>query len=216
MAAAYLPIKEKIWNEFEEELELKETTCGDPQGYVESFLKRYADDESTMIYQSVIMEPARKPAKLSKGSSGKIKPLTSREKKRLGLKTLEHKYSLYQPLNELWTSYMLDLLKPHPKSNCKQLSLKVLKADYHGCYLKVVGSRCQGHIGIEGIVVQETQNTFKLINDKDKMLTIPKAHSVFQFKVKDHQFTLFGNQLRYRASDRSSKKYKDKFFHELF
>ena len=36
----------------------------------------------------------------------------------------------------------------------------------------MVGSRCQGHIGIEGIVVQETQNTFKLINDKDKMLSM--------------------------------------------
>lgn len=22
---------------------------------------------------------------------------------------------MYKPLNELWTSYMLDLLKPHPK-----------------------------------------------------------------------------------------------------
>lgn len=75
-------------------LSFSQGTCGDPQGYVESFLKRYVDNESTVIYQSVLLEPVRKPTPLSKNSTGKIKPLTSREKKELGLKQiplLEHK-----------------------------------------------------------------------------------------------------------------------------
>ena len=35
----------------------------------------------------------------------------------------------------------------------------------------VVGSRCHNNIGIEGIVIQETQNTFRLVNSKDKLLS---------------------------------------------
>jgi ribonuclease P protein subunit POP4 len=79
----------------------------------------------------------------------------------------------------------------------------------------VVESRCKGNIGTEGIVLQETQNTFKIITSNDRILTIPKGHTVFQFALGDHLFTLYGNQLRYRSSERTTRKFKDKFFFNL-
>ena len=41
-------------------------------------------------------------------------------------------------------------------------------------------------------------------------IAIPKAHTVFQFTLKDHKFLLYGDNLKYRASDRASRKFKDR------
>lgn len=48
------------------------------------------------------------------------------------------------------------------------LSMKILKADLHGAVVKVVSSLCSPFVGIEGILVQETQNTFKIITRENK------------------------------------------------
>lgn len=47
--------------------------------------------------------------------------------------------------------------------NLQQLNLKVMKADYHGSILRVWRSKCPSYVGIEGILLQETQNTLQLI-----------------------------------------------------
>ncbi len=51
----------------------------------------------------------------------------------------------------------------------EQLSQKVVKADYHGSILRVWRSKCPSYVGSEGIVVQETQNTVRLVTKEDKI-----------------------------------------------
>lgn len=71
-------------------------------------------------------------------------------------------------------------------------------------------SRCASYIGVTGINIQETENMFKLITKDNKLKSIPKGHSVFTFQLRDHMFTLYGDQLRYRSAIRATKKFKNK------
>ena len=41
-------------------------------------------------------------------------------------------------------------------------------------------------------------------------LVIPKANSVFTVEMEDYRIKMFGNQLRVRSAERSSKKFKSK------
>ena len=50
-----------------------------------------------------------------------------------------------------------------------QMNKSVVKADLHGCLITVQKSKCPSYIGTQGIVLQETQNTFKLICEDDKL-----------------------------------------------
>ena len=49
------------------------------------------------------------------------------------------------------------------------LHQQIAKADYHGCLLMITRSKCPSHIGIKGIVVLETKNTFQIICEDDKL-----------------------------------------------
>lgn len=121
-----------------------------------------------------------------------------------------------------WTLY-LQLLPSALKIQCHsyinfrvsktQILGKVLKADYHGCILKAVRCKNPSIVGKEGILVQETENTFKIITRQDRLLTIPKENTVFNFELPPpHKeiITLYGNQLCFRSADRSLRKYKFK------
>ena len=93
-------------------------------------------------------------------------------------------------------------------------------------------SKCPSYVGIEGILLLETQNTLQLIC-KDNLIrseteiirqdinfmtsvpfslspAVPKANSVFTFTVCGFQFRLYGNHMRFRSSERSARKFKDK------
>lgn len=56
------------------------------------------------------------------------------------------------------------------------VSLKVLKADYHGCYLTVSKSKCPSYVGTTGIVLMETKNIFKIITKDDKFKCMYLKH----------------------------------------
>ena len=72
--------------------------------------------------------------------------------------------------------------------NPQTLAQKILKADLHGCIIKgilkysnsgpliniiiiiiVAESKCTGVIGLEGIIVQETQNTFRIVSTDNRI-----------------------------------------------
>lgn len=89
----------------------------------------------------------------------------------------------------------------------------------------VCRSKCRQYIGIHGIVIQETQNTFKLICKDDRLrskqaacltcydmlhLAIAKANSIFSFTVGKMLFNIRGSHIKYRPGDRSARKFKEK------
>lgn len=47
-------------------------------------------------------------------------------------------------------------------SNWENINQQLIKADFHGAKISVVKSKCPSLVGINGIVVQDTKNTFKV------------------------------------------------------
>ena len=137
----------------------------------------------------------------------------------------ERKFTDYLPLHEMWREYMKSTLGPSSLINNEIM----LKVDYHGCIFKVVKSHCGSYVGKEGMLIKETENTFQILTREDKLFTIPKNGSVFQFnfeklvkpssgvkgkesnlppETKNYQIEIIGTQFCFRSYDRASKKFK--------
>jgi len=111
---------------------------------------------------------------------GQIKTMSSREKRQRGLFHLP-KYGLvydhYLPLNEMWQTYMLELLGPSFRLAIAEARL--LKADLHGAFIFVTQSKNPDIVGCGGILLQESQETFRVITPQHTVKTIAKRGSVF-------------------------------------
>lgn len=141
------------------------------------------------------------------------KVMSSRERRERGLFRVPKecaKFALFEPLNKLWTQYIYQLLPMIEKSSPQTIESKLVKADLHGALLTVVQSKNPGYVGATGILVQETQEMFKLVTRDDRMKVLPKANSIFSLEVGKHTVRLYGNHIRYRPSFRASKKFKRK------
>lgn len=102
-----------------------------------------------------------------------------RKKILLNLNKGKHKELLFTdliPLNTIWLDYMRNLLgvKSFNKipnnpleSNWETVNQKIMKADYHGAKIFVIRSKCPSLIGVNGIILQDTKNTFRLIGEDD-------------------------------------------------
>lgn len=80
------------------------------------------------------------------------------------------------PLNAIWVDYMRNLLGVESfsklpnsplESNWEVVSQKIMKADYHGAKISVIRSKCPSLVGVSGIILQDTKNTFRLIGEDD-------------------------------------------------
>lgn len=156
------------------------------------------------------------------------------------------RYEAFVPLHNLWLGYMSELLgidfvpacsTPSNASLTEQsvsdvkalppmisIQSKLLKSDYHGAILTVSRAKNPSLVGLQGIVVQETQETFKLIDPSHVVKCIPKRHTVFRIElelkgtgsqIQRLVLEIFGNQFAFRAADRVGKKFKTKAFVEL-
>ncbi|XP_002736301.1 ribonuclease P protein subunit p29-like [Saccoglossus kowalevskii] len=215
---AYNDLPEEV-NKYKEELGIEKPA---QNVFVESFLrrtvtsKRRVDQEIRNILsaKAIVMDVV-KPKKVPTETSMKQrKSLTAKERRQLkiyDIKPDHQKYTIYEPLHYLWKDYIRDYLQILPEKGFNKQTLeKLLKADYHGCIIKVTKSKCPSYVGTTGIVVQETKNVFKIITKDDILKTIPKVNTVFCVEVQSLLVTLYGNHLRRRASERSVKKFKSK------
>ncbi|TFK21488.1 hypothetical protein FA15DRAFT_758702 [Coprinopsis marcescibilis] len=197
------------------------------------------------------------------------------------------KFASLLPLHHLWLGYMSELLGlPQPPSGAvnkgsvakmapssANMHPKLLKADFHGAFLTVKKAKNPCLIGLEGIIIHETENAFKVITEKDQVKLLPKQNSIFTFAtpvfstlpatfrhgmpyptptlgpqslsdppdatfttkeaapskgpglvpsqsetvraVPHLQFELYGNQFRFRSTERAGKKFKYKETIEL-
>lgn len=144
--------------------------------------------------------------------------LTCREKKELKLFDIPkegHKFDDFLPLHRMWQDYMRDIvdfqrLGQETTKNATENHMKLLKADYHGCMITVRKTKCPSLLGLSGIVLMETKNTFKIISKDNKVKCIPKENSIFAFELEGLVFTIHGNNFRVKASERVRKKFKCK------
>ncbi|KAL2651819.1 hypothetical protein R1flu_019947 [Riccia fluitans] len=150
-------------------------------------------------------EKARERAYKNRGKRSR-EHLSLRQHRKCGTYDLPQEfqeYKLYQPLQEMWSTYARDLL-----SDCSDtmVQTRLLTADLHGAVLSVVESKNPSYTGVRGIMVRETENTFGIVTQNNKFRVIPKVGSIFRVDIENMRVTLFGNNLSLRSSAANSKK----------
>ncbi|OAA46140.1 Ribonuclease P/MRP, p29 subunit [Metarhizium rileyi] len=174
---------------------------------------------------------ARRKARAQKKAKSKTrpKPLTSRERRNLGLYDIPkdgQKYSIYKPLYELWQGYAREVLGSDIFRGGPEAAAKLASAEYHGALAEVVRSQCPGRVGIKGIVVRDRKFVFELITEKKGIKVIPKEGTTFRVEIKAETtstatdskafvFEVLGDQLMLRSADRANRKFKQHFLPNL-
>lgn len=170
------------------------------------------------------------------------KPLSSRERRTLGLYDIPreaHKYEVYEPLNRLWQGYMREILGGELMTGGQGAAAKLSSAEFHGAGVEVVRSRCPGRVGIKGIVVRDRKFVFEIITKKKGVKVVPKEGTTFRATVpvasengatemegdgdeaKEEseaqvmQFDILGDQIMLRSVDRANRKFKTHFLEDL-
>ncbi|KAI0223499.1 Ribonuclease P protein subunit p29 [Lamellibrachia satsuma] len=169
-----------------------------------------ADDLKFRVEKLEVCGKKRRKFQLTRA---KRKTLTARERRQLKLfeiQPAQQRYDMYVPLHELWNDYIRDLLKfdKATEKSFPTLEERLLKADYHGCIITVTRAKCPSLVGACGIVLQETKNTLRIIAKDDRLKTIPKQNTVFTIKIDGYVVTIYGNNFRYKATDRSSRRFR--------
>lgn len=144
--------------------------------------------------------------------------LTRKQRKDMGLLKLPQdgwNYQSLEPVRLLWKDYMrenLDLIKKAPTCQDQEwnsFSAIVAKSEMVGAELKIIKSKVPSLVGMSGTVVLETKMTFQIVTPRDKLKTILKDTSVFEFQLDKLKFTFLGKHLATRPSDRSVRKLKN-------
>lgn len=149
---------------------------------------------------------------MQRQSAKRRKACTAAQRKALAMWDIprdKQKYDLFLGLHQLWCQYIENLLEGTAEKSNAMLDM-LIRADLHGCILRVVRSKCPAYVGLSGIIVQETEQTFRMISKQNSMKVIPKAGSVFEFSLGNRQFTLYGDHFCFRSFDRSARKYSTK------
>ncbi|KAK4396321.1 hypothetical protein Sango_1468700, partial [Sesamum angolense] len=105
---------------------------------------------------------------LKNGSKRSKKHMSIKQHKRSGSFDLPkefHNFALFKPMHEKWKSYVVQLLKIVGKD---QLPQCFLNADLHGAIILVVQCKVPAYVGIHGIMVRETKETFGIITQDNK------------------------------------------------
>jgi len=114
-------------------------------------------------------------------------------------------YQRFLPLNQLWVTYLRELLGENWQSSDVTAGTRLLKADFQGSIMGVEKSKNPLLLGLEGICVQETKDTFKVVTKDNEFKVLPKQNTVFYFHFDTRKILLFGNRLRQRQSSRAKK-----------
>ncbi|KAJ7726838.1 Rof/RNase P-like protein [Mycena maculata] len=157
----------------------------------------------------LLLDNATKESRLKKERDAKrVKVRAAKERKKLGVlgrrqgtargmglwgfDESQAKFALFLPLHHLWLGYMSELLNlPQLGGAPRALSgaaihPKLLKADFHGSIIRVHQTKNTAILGISGIVIHETEGTFKVVTKENKLKVLPKQNSVFTFAIPVH------------------------------
>ncbi|KAK9121519.1 hypothetical protein Syun_019136 [Stephania yunnanensis] len=105
-------------------------------------------------------------------------------------------FEMFMPMHNMWKDYIMQLIKNIGKN---QLAQSLQSADFHGAILLVADSKIISLVGVSGIMVRETAETFGLVTPDNKFRVVPKRPSVFIFRANCWKITLYGDQLISRS-----------------
>ena len=131
------------------------------------------------------------------------------------LKKEKLKYDDLLVLNKMWQEYISELM--NNTNNQETILNKMLKADLHGCILKVVNSTNKNNIGISGIVIFESRRTFNILTIKNEIKTILKQGCIFetQFQFNNMKILIYGENFIYKSAERTKIKFKPRFYFNM-
>jgi ribonuclease P protein subunit POP4 len=142
----------------------------------ESFMKKINSEVGVVSFTQNDAQKVGEKHELKKKSllHRKKQNMTSKEKKKSSLFKIEKEklnYDKIIPLNELWKTYITELLDQ--SKGLTSHSEVLLKADLHGSIMKCTRSKNPTYVGIEGIMLQETENSFKILTKDNSLKSIP-------------------------------------------
>uniref|UniRef100_A0A5S6QIY6 Ribonuclease P protein subunit p29 n=1 Tax=Trichuris muris TaxID=70415 RepID=A0A5S6QIY6_TRIMR len=147
-------------------------------------------------------------SEFKKHYSLEVYPKRRKEQRPSRRKVFKPKYSCYQklqlkyenmlPIHEMWKQYMQSV---EGEDN-------IVKADLHGALLLVSSSKCSSQVGIRGLVMVESRNVFLLLTPDDRLVTVPKEGSCFQFVLNNRLYVLVGNAICVTPHVRAHRKFK--------
>lgn len=136
----------------------------------------------------------------------KRKSLNRRERREMFSNGESIKYVDMIALNLLWIKYF---------TTTSHDFQSLIKADYHGCIIKVSKSKIVHLIGVEGIIVEESECSFVIVTRQDAVIRLLKEPSEFCFTVSSNLYTIYGRHMVMKPWERISKKIKYSQFKEL-
>lgn len=215
--------------------ELGGSTCPQEENRVEKiteFLKKHVppSDQKEIdaeFAKNLNLKPFPKKKLKKPQAKKKGQYLTAREKRELKLFKLEKnslKYKNFKKIHFLWQDYMQEILGQVDQNQKNQktqaepgrisailnenLQLTICRADLHGSMMKITRALNPCLVGIQGIVVMETKNSFQMIDKQSVLRIIPKLGTSFTLAVHGLVITLSGSSLIMKPSDRAVKKWK--------
>ncbi|GAB2235734.1 hypothetical protein Drorol1_Dr00026174 [Drosera rotundifolia] len=107
----------------------------------------------------------------------------------------EHrKFDTFVPIHEMWKNYVKQHLKYSSKDH-RSVTMSLIGADLHGAVVRVVECKDTTLLGVVGIMIQETAETFGIITQDNKFKVVPKMGSVFILQADCWKVTLLGDKL---------------------
>mmetsp|Transcript_118065 Transcript_118065/g.333913 ORF Transcript_118065/g.333913 Transcript_118065/m.333913 type:complete len:238 (+) Transcript_118065:86-799(+) len=97
-------------------------------------------------------------------------------------------YEDFEPLRELWASYVDDM----QAGSGPALAEALAAADLHGSIVEVVQSRHPGCVRLRGTVLEETQRTIRIITPDNRVRVLPKATCVFEVEARGERIRMLG------------------------
>jgi RNase P/RNase MRP subunit p29 len=112
-------------------------------------------------------------------------------------------------LNKIWEDYITRIM-PEERGNKTDPNryMVLLRADYHGAWIKVVASKNHNDEGHEGIVVKETLKTFHVCTENEGVKIFLKENIIIGLRYKHDWFKILGLNIILRGDDRSKFKPK--------
>ncbi|XP_010667252.1 ribonuclease MRP protein subunit POP4 isoform X2 [Beta vulgaris subsp. vulgaris] len=138
---------------------------------------------------------------LQANSKRSKKHMSMKQLKKCGLLNLPQKlrkFELFLPMHDMWKDYVMQLLKNSGKNHVAQ---SLLVADLHGAILRVIECKIDSFIGVVGIMIRETAETFGIITQENNFRVVPKRNSVFVFQADCWRITLHGDKCTSRKLD---------------
>ena len=92
-----------------------------------------------------------------------------------------------------------------PRESATSRFLRLARGELIGLPVEVVEAPDPTLVGIKGLVVDETLNTFLVEREDGRTVHVAKANSVFAFEDEGEAVRIPGDRVRFRPEDRIKK-----------